>query len=156
MKTLLLILVTAIFLFFIGFLSGSFMLELTEKTLDIEIITTPTTVYSPHISLGFLLAFCSIGAGGILWAYSKTSSKYNSILVFSSSLLTSLLIVASKITLKLFENREFLKGVTNFYLTTENVNYFQWGYLSVLPMYFYIILGLLAISYAIKKKQSPP
>ena len=97
------------------------MLELTEKTLNIEIITTPTTAYSPHISLGFLLAFCSIGVGGILWAYSKASSKYNSMLVFSLGLLISLLIVANEIMIKLFEDREFLKDITNFYLTTETV-----------------------------------
>ena len=152
MKHFLLIFGTTILLFIVGLLSGSFILELTEKILNVDIVEVPATAFTPHISFGLLLAFCSIGAGGILLAYSRASSKYNPIVVFSLSLFISLLIAANEIILKLLEDREFLGDVINFHLTSNDINYFSWRFFSVLPIYIFVIAGLLVISYQKEKK----
>jgi hypothetical protein len=135
MKRLLSIAGLTFFLFILGLFSSSLVMQLTEKVLGKEIVATSVlSSFTPRLSFGFLLAFCSINAGGVLWAYSRGYSKYDSKTVFGIGLLISLTIAVVGIGLKLlalryiFSTSALKNEVGNYSLSADGINYFSWGF----------------------------
>lgn len=120
-----------IILFIVGFFAGSFALKLTEtfinrETLGLSVLDSLT----PNLSLGFLLAFCSLSAGVMLWAYIKTNFPFSPSLVFISGLIVSLTSAFLSVWLHLRQIR-FIESQFDTYrnipLTVRGINYFSWG-----------------------------
>ena len=132
MKHFRLIAGTAFVLFIIGFFSSSCTLKLTGTILGGEILgsTIWESLY-PKISFGLLLAFCSISAGVLLWAYSKNRSSYSSIPIFGFGLLVSIISAIVGVWLKLLEIRnmfaEFGDKPKITFLAAGSIDYFSWG-----------------------------
>ena len=122
---------TTIVLFIVGFSAGSFALKLTEtfinrETLGLSVLDSLT----PNLSLGFLMAFCSLSAGVMLWAYIKTNFSFSPSLVFIFGLFVSLTSAFLGVWLYLRQLR-FIETqfdtLGNIPLTVRGVNYFSWG-----------------------------
>ena len=133
MKNIGLIVVTTLSLFFIGFISGPFVLKLTEQFLGKEIVAlTIFDSLTSQFSLGLLLAFCSICASCLLWAYSRKHSGYAPHLVFGLGLLVSFVAVAIAIAYKLLYSRyalQFMRDDFNHIpITLRPIDYFSWGF----------------------------
>jgi hypothetical protein len=155
MKRLRLILGTALILFVVGFLSGFYLLKLTENSLGITTIGfTLWDSLTPNLSLGFLLAFCSLSAGIISWAYSKSQLPQRPILIFSLGLLISIISASISIWLKLLQAQLIFPDLkTNFgnnplitQFSTGSINYFSWGFEAIFFVSGIITIALLWIS----------
>jgi hypothetical protein len=152
MKHFRLIIGTTLVLFIIGSLTGTFLLKITEKILGREILGFSTlSSFMPSLSFGFLLAFCSICAGCVLWAYSKANAEYAPGLVFGLGLLVSVASAIIGIGLKLGQIRLVLNSFGNepgtSVLSSGSVNYFSWGFGLPLFVNIIIIAVLLLISH---------
>jgi hypothetical protein len=147
-------------LFIIGLFSGSLMLELTKKILDINIDNVgryPFTSVTPQFSFGFLLDSCSLSAGGLLWAYSKRHSKYDSKVIFGLGLLISITSGVTGIGLKLLELRNIFISekelIDHFSLAAEAFNYFSWGI--GLVLFVNVILIALLLWFPPQRQKEP-
>ena len=122
---------TTIILFVVGFSAGSFALKLTETFINRETLglSAPDSL-TPNLSMGFLLAFCSLSAGVMLWAYVKTNFSFSPSLVFIFGLFVSLTSAFLGVWLHLRQLR-FIEtqfaSLGNIPLTVRGVNYFSWG-----------------------------
>jgi hypothetical protein len=143
---------TTLSLFFIGFLLGPTVLRWTGIFIGEEFISYSFSEFLlPPVSLGLLLAFCSICAGCFLWAYSRTNSYYSPILVFVLGLLISLVTAAVAIGYKLLYTRHVLhiigEDLNNIPMSMDGVNYFLLGFRLVLFVNVVIIAVLLWFSH---------
>jgi hypothetical protein len=137
MKYFKLTLGTALILFILGFISGYYLLKLTETFLGIKTIAiTQWDSLTPNFSLGFLLGFCSLSAGVILWAYGKSQLPHHPIFIFGLGLLASIISATISISLKLIQLQlVFSRLETDFGnnplpapISTGGINYFSWGF----------------------------
>jgi hypothetical protein len=135
---------TTIILSIIGFSVGSFVLKLTEHFINKETLAlSPLDSLTPHLSLGFLLAFCSLSAGVVLWAYNKTNLSFSPSLVFIVGLLVSLMSAFFSVWLYLRQLR-FIESQFDTYenisLSVKVINYFSWG-----ANFVFFVSGMIAI-----------
>jgi hypothetical protein len=121
-------------LFIIGILLSTFVMEITQIVIEKQIIAFRVqSELNSRLSLGFLLAFCSICAGCFYWAYRKIYPKNTPTFLFIFSLLISLISAAIGIWAKLlqikfaFELLPFIYRYDEEYLAAEVINYFSWG-----------------------------
>ena len=139
-----LVVATTIILFIVVFFAGSFALKLTENFLNIETLAlSPLDSLTPRLSLGFLLAFCSLSAGVVVWAYNKTNLSFSSSLVFIFGLLTSLMSAFFSVwlylrQLRFIESQFDTFGSTS--LSVKVINYFSWG-----ATFVFFISGMITI-----------
>ncbi len=151
MKHFRLIAGTTLFLFIIGLLSGSLVVKLTEKILGRTFIgLSILSSFTPQLSFGFLLAFCSICAGCFLWAYLQYRAVNNPKLVFGLGLLISITSAVIGTVLKLIQLRlafdSFGNQVKNDVLSAGTINYFSWGFSLTFFVNVVIIVFLLLVS----------
>src|SRR5688572_6655649 len=86
-----LVLTTGAILFIFGFSIAPFVLKLTEAYVNKGIVSLfVLDSFAPNLSLGFLLAFCSLSAGVMLWAYTRAGLSHPPNLIFILGLLVSL------------------------------------------------------------------
>ncbi len=142
---------TTLTLFLIGFLIGPFVVQWTAKIIGKEIVGfTISDWLVPPFSLGMLLAFCSICAGCLLWAYSRSRFAYPPRLVFGFGLLGSLLIAAVSIGFKLLQMRFVFKlpgdNLNNIPIAMRAINYFSLGFSLTLLVNIIVIVILLWFS----------
>ncbi len=135
MKNFRFVIIGITFLLFIaGILLSTFVMEITQTVVEKQIIAIHVeSGLNSRLSLGFLLAFCSICAGCFYWVYEKIYPKNAPTFLFIVSLLVSLISAAIGIWAKLlqikftFELFPFIYRHNEEYLAAEAINYFSWG-----------------------------
>src|SRR5688572_3331207 len=124
-----LVLTTGAILFILGFSTAPFAVTLTEMYVNKETVAlSPLDSLRPNFSLGFLLAFCSLSAGVMLWAYTRTGLSHLPNLVFIVGLLVSLTSAFLSIWLYLRQLRFFesqFDTYGNIALAAGAINYFS-------------------------------
>ncbi len=121
-------------LFIVGILLSTFVMEITQIVVEKQIIAIHVeSGLNSRLSLGFLLAFCSICSGCFHWVYKKIYSKNAPTILLIVSILVSLISAAIGIWAKLlqikfaYELFPFIYKYNEKYLAAEVVNYFSWG-----------------------------
>jgi hypothetical protein len=139
-----LVLTTGAILFILGFSSGSYVLKLTETYVNTEIVNLfVLDSFTPNLSLGFLLAFCSLSAGVMLWAYTRAGLPHPPNLVFLLGLIVSLTSAFLSVwlhlkQLRLIESQFDVFGNTP--LSIRIINYFSWG-----STFVFFVMGIITI-----------
>jgi hypothetical protein len=124
---------TTLGLFLVGFFIGPFVSQWTGTIIGNEIraLNLSDFLVAP-LSLGSLLAFCSICAGGLLWAYSRSGFQYDSRVVFGLGLFTSLVTATAGVGFSLLRLRLILEltsnQVDNISVAASMINYFSFGF----------------------------
>jgi hypothetical protein len=146
-----LVLTMGVILFILGFSIAPFAVHLTETYVNREVVALSTLdSMAPNLSLGFLFAFCSLNAGVMLWAYTRTGLSHPPNLVFILGLLISLTSAFLSIWLYLRQLRFFesqFDTYGNIALATSAINYFSWGFPFVFLVSGMIIMFLLWFPY---------
>jgi hypothetical protein len=146
-----LIAITTLGLFLVGFLIGPFVFQRTAQFIGKEVVgfTLSDFLVAP-ISLGLLLAFCSICAGCLLWAYSRNNFEYPPLAVFGLGLIVSLFSATVSIGFKLLQMRSILHltggSLDSISLSMGAINYFSLGYGVTLMVNIILIAILLWFS----------